>query len=103
MTLTLFDLLLEKLLGLVVLSDGASSHIEYLVVSVVDLVIEKADALVDVIGLELPHDVGTGDRPVNVRDYYLLILLPEEYLELRLLYYSWGDFEHKLGLILTHT
>jgi hypothetical protein len=103
MKLTLFDLLLEKLLGLVVLPNGAGGHIEYLVVSAIDLVIEEADTLVDVVGLELPHDIGTGDRPVDVRNYYLLILLPEEDLELCLLYYSWGDFERKLGLILAHT
>ena len=99
MKYTFLDFLAEELLGLAVLPDGPGSHVEHLVTSAVDFVVEQADALVDVVGLELPHHVGPRYGAVDVRNHHLLLLVPEEDLELSLFEHPWGHLQYEFGLV----
>ena len=87
MRVTFFYFFAEDLLGLCILVDGPGSHVEQVVVALGELVVEQADSLVDVVGLELSHHVGTRNRAVDVRYDHLGVLLPQENLKLSL-------FEH---------
>lgn len=80
--------------------DGPGSHVEQVVAALGQLVVEQADSLVDVVGLELPHHVRTRDRAVDVRYYHLRVLLPQKYLELGLLEHPRTHLQHEPRLVL---
>ena len=76
------------------------SHIQYLIVSLVKLVEKKTDTLMDVIGFDLAHHVRTGYCSIYIRDYYLLVFIPQEYQELGLLLHSSRNLKHHFGFVL---
>ena len=56
----------------------------------------------DVVCLQLPHHVRLCYRPVYVAHHYLLVLVPEEYLELRLFHLPRPQLQAELGPVLSH-
>lgn len=74
--ITLFYLFLKEATCLSILSYGTRSHVQNLVVSTIDLVVEKTHSLMDVVGLELPHNIRFGDSTINVTYYYLFVFTP---------------------------
>lgn len=73
---TFFDLLFEEAPGLGILAYGSGSHVENLIISFVHFVEEKTNSFVNIVGLQLTHDVWLGDSTVDVTHNDLLILIP---------------------------